>query len=333
MIGIYKITNKANSKIYIGQSHNVEERWKRHKKRTHNEHLKKAFAKYGIENFLFEILISFEENSETQNNLNTYEKLFIEQFDSTNPNKGYNKKEGGSKGKFTEETKKKLSEIMMGHTLSEETKQKISETLTGKQHTEETKLLMSEQRKGHPVSEETRKKISKSEKGKIVSEETRRKIREKGKGRKHSEETIKKIIAHNIGVPLTEEHKEKLRQDKLKESKKVLCVETNEIFNNSHEASKKYNISSKQINNCCGGFQKTAGGKTWFYLDEENKIINNQIEKENKNFTKVLCVETNEVFNSIKEAVSKYGLSQGNISMCCLGKRNTCGGYHWKYLS
>ena len=32
MIGIYKITNKVNGKVYIGQSDNIERRWKNHKK-------------------------------------------------------------------------------------------------------------------------------------------------------------------------------------------------------------------------------------------------------------------------------------------------------------
>ena len=30
MIGIYKITNKINQKVYIGQSNNIEARWKDH---------------------------------------------------------------------------------------------------------------------------------------------------------------------------------------------------------------------------------------------------------------------------------------------------------------
>lgn len=30
MIGIYKITNKVNNKIYIGQSNNIDRRWHEH---------------------------------------------------------------------------------------------------------------------------------------------------------------------------------------------------------------------------------------------------------------------------------------------------------------
>ena len=31
MVGIYKITNKNNNKVYIGQSSYIEKRWERHR--------------------------------------------------------------------------------------------------------------------------------------------------------------------------------------------------------------------------------------------------------------------------------------------------------------
>lgn len=34
---------------------------------------------------------------------------------------------------------------------------------------------------------------------------------------------------------------------------------------------------------------------------------------------------------SAREVERELGFSQGNISLCCLGKRKTCGGYIWKY--
>ena len=47
---------------------------------------------------------------------------------------------------------------------------------------------------------------------------------------------------------------------------------------------------------------------------------------------KVMCIETNEVFKSICEAERVTGVSGGNISACCNGKRNTAGEYHWQYV-
>ena len=33
MVGIYKITNKLNGKVYIGQSNDIERRWAEHKRK------------------------------------------------------------------------------------------------------------------------------------------------------------------------------------------------------------------------------------------------------------------------------------------------------------
>ena len=62
-IGIYKITNLLNDKSYIGQSINIEKRWKHEKQRAfnicsneYNKLLSRAFRKYGLENFTWEIL-------------------------------------------------------------------------------------------------------------------------------------------------------------------------------------------------------------------------------------------------------------------------------------
>ena len=56
--GIYKITNKINGKCYIGQSNDIHRRWKQElaPNAKLNPHLARAFEKYGIDNFEFEII-------------------------------------------------------------------------------------------------------------------------------------------------------------------------------------------------------------------------------------------------------------------------------------
>lgn len=63
MIGIYKITNKINNHCYIGQSRQIEQRWKNHIVASNNQNdqryeypLYRAFRKYGISNFDFSVL-------------------------------------------------------------------------------------------------------------------------------------------------------------------------------------------------------------------------------------------------------------------------------------
>jgi group I intron endonuclease len=47
---------------------------------------------------------------------------------------------------------------------------------------------------------------------------------------------------------------------------------------------------------------------------------------------KVQCINTGEVFNSVKEAAEKYGLSRTGVNNCCIGYRNSCHGYRWRYV-
>ena len=50
-----------------------------------------------------------------------------------------------------------------------------------------------------------------------------------------------------------------------KNAKKIKCIETEEIFLSIGQAKKKY---SGDIQACCAGRQKTAGGLHWIYLEE-----------------------------------------------------------------
>ena len=47
---------------------------------------------------------------------------------------------------------------------------------------------------------------------------------------------------------------------------------------------------------------------------------------------KVLCIETNTIFDSTKEAGDWLGVNRAGISGCCRGKYKTIKGYHWKYV-
>jgi group I intron endonuclease len=180
MIGVYKITNGCNLKCYIGSSKYLPYRWYRHKtelrKNNHcNQHLQRAWDKYGEENFYFTILQECEEEV-----LADCESHWMQQYDSLN--NGYNLISADR------------------HTVSKETSKKISKGLVGNKnalgfkHTNESKLKISLAGTGKVQSKETIAKRIKKLKGKIRTEEQKNNMRK----------------PHSSTGAMTQEHKNKI---------------------------------------------------------------------------------------------------------------------------
>ena len=102
MIGIYKITNQVNGKVYIGQSVHIKQRWNQHRSaafnpndKEYNKYFYYSIRKYGLKNFTFEVIEECK-----QEELNEKEIYWIKYYDSTNKEKGYNVLSGGNQGGF-----------------------------------------------------------------------------------------------------------------------------------------------------------------------------------------------------------------------------------------
>jgi group I intron endonuclease len=151
--GIYKILNIKNNKFYIGSSKNLIKRKNQHflflkLNIHHNKHLQNSWNKYEPENFIFEILEICD-----QGDLLIKEQYYI---DTLRPHYNISPTAGSTSGyKHTEDTKKILSEIHKGKTVSEEVKKRMSESKKG--------ILNSSF--GKKMSDETKAKISKATKG------------------------------------------------------------------------------------------------------------------------------------------------------------------------
>jgi group I intron endonuclease len=155
MVGIYKITN-PKGKIYIGQSINIERRFKEYKrlaKRSAGRKILNSLKKYGEENHIFEVI---EECLKEQ--LHEREYYWKKHYTSVENglNCDYFDSSGGPR---SEETKRRISEGAKGKKRSEETKQKLR-----KPKTEEHKQNISKAKQN--ISEETKRKISEGKKGK-----------------------------------------------------------------------------------------------------------------------------------------------------------------------
>ena len=190
MYCIYRITNLINGKTYIGQHKYKETPYDDYM--GSGKHLKAAQAKYGIENFIKEIIVS---NIESKSVIDKLEIKYIAYEKISNGNGCYNIADGGG-GSIgvspSEESRKKMSEAKKGKHFSEEHKKKLSEAWEHSRHfSEETRKKLSEaaKKKRRPLSEEHKKKISEAEKGKPGP----------NKGKHFSEETRKKMSAVRKG--------------------------------------------------------------------------------------------------------------------------------------
>ena len=132
--GIYGWKNTLNGKWYIGQSVDVARRQREHmyalRHGTHScAHWQSAYNKYGESAFEFHLLESVIESC-----LDAREIAWIAQYQSNNPQFGYNSDIGGKgRGRMSPEARAKISEKMKGANnpnygkpMSEGTKAKLA---------------------------------------------------------------------------------------------------------------------------------------------------------------------------------------------------------------
>lgn len=146
MIGIYKITSPTN-KVYIGQSTNIEKRFKAYFKLRCKSQIKlyRSFIKHGVENHTFEILLECEIHE-----LNNKERYFQDLYSVI-----------GLKGLNCQ----LINTSYQNGALCVETRLKIGIQRRGRKHTEETKKLIGMNNSKRIITEETKNKISNSLKG------------------------------------------------------------------------------------------------------------------------------------------------------------------------
>lgn len=172
-------------------------------------------------------------------------------------------------------------------------------------------------------------------------------------GNRLPEESIEKLRKAKLGQKFTPEHCKNISKGKSGKkivalSIKVQCVETGEIFSSIIAAAESCGAKPGNISKVLVGKRDYAGGYSWRYCDE---TINQEkadetrkwrraaqlSKKTNENFSKanrqaVQCVETGEIFDSIKKAADSCNISGSAISSVLSGSRKTAGGFHWIYV-
>jgi len=224
---VYMHKNKINGKIYVGITKNKPNyRWN-YGKGYNNQYFKRAIDKYGWDNFKHIILF----NNLSMEEAEQKEIELIKQYNSNNKKFGYNISKGGMVNNGVpckEETKKKISLANKG----------TKNGFYGKHHTEEEKQKISQASKELWKNEEHRKKI-------LPILNKHKKNFQKGnvpwnKGKKGI------MVAWN--------------------RKKVICLDTNEIFNSIMEAEKTMNVSN--VSCCCNGKRKSTKGLHFKFYEQ-----------------------------------------------------------------
>jgi group I intron endonuclease len=104
---IYKITNLVNNKIYIGQTiqKNPKMRWYSHQADARggkNTHLCNSMRKYGIDQFLWEVI----DFAHCLDDLNNKEQWWLDEYRKTN--EIYNLREAGDNKMHSDQSKEKM---------------------------------------------------------------------------------------------------------------------------------------------------------------------------------------------------------------------------------
>lgn len=280
---VYKHTSPSG-KVYIGiTSKKPLARWgKRGQGYINNAHFWSAIQKYGWESFRHEILFT----GLTKEKAGEEEKKLIEEYNSTDPKKGYNIALGGYDGKHGEETRQKISHIQKIKWADPEYKQKQIENF--KSRWADPEYRKAHTGENHPnygknhLSEDARERISAARKklgspwakGRVCTEETRARISESVRKthphRKWTDEQKEKgRIAKlgdknpNYGKPLDEETKRKLIETHSIRIEQVKDGEVVGVFSSAKDAQRETGICAVNIRRVCNGERMRAGGYCW----------------------------------------------------------------------
>lgn len=307
--GIYKIENLITHHVYIGQSVDIITRWRRHKddcKKGEKDYpLYQAIRKYGIENFSFEVI---EECLRSQ--LDEREQYWIKYYDSYY--NGYNQTLGGQGASGHGISLDKNIVLLIRQELSANQKSnfEIGQLFGVSENTVcgiNTGHYWKEDDIDYPIRKTNilvREVKYCSNCGKIIS------LRSKSGLCRECSAILKRKVAR----PSKEELFNFLLQNQ----------------GNFTLAGHHFGVSDNTIRRWCKGYNIPYHSAD--YISKKEKKAK-QPSTPSKPVAKIdkITNEILETYSSIYEAEKQNKIS--HIGQVCSGKRQTSGGYKWKYLS
>lgn len=338
-----------SGKRYIGQTRNdPQKRWGNGRGYSSQPYFKRAIDKYGWDNIEHVVLCSVS----NQEYADFLERWFIERWDTTNPDKGYNCAKGGAGPTgvtWDDERKQAFSEHMSGE----------GNPMYGRHHSPETIALMSKNRSGKEVSPEMREFRTNVL---LAANKRRRKpIRQldlegnvirtyPGMGEMEAETGFNHSCVWRVcrGKADTaygfkwEYVDDELREEAQKTFAKrprngtpviQLDLEGNEIarFCSMKEAERETGLNRNKISACCFEKQDTYAGYIWRL---EHQAAKKKTGRKSLPVGVVqLDMDGNEIarFSSLNQAMESTGHNRHRITECCQGKRDHYRECRWRY--
>lgn len=325
---IYKIENKVNGKVYVGQTVvgvnvRVGQHFSslRHNKHN-NDYLQRAWGKYGEENFIPTIIeecpIDELDNKEVQ---------WIEHYRNTVGS--YNLESGGNKRKrHHESTIRKISKISKAQWQCEIYRSKMLKKLVrkGAKNNNARAVICINNGKVYDTMSDASKDTNIP-----VSDIWRVCNNERVTAGFHLNGTALQFAYYEKGEKHTLKPVENLH-----ERKRVVLTNTGEVFESAVQGAKKYNLSQGSVSGCCRGNIRSAGKlpngeySVWVYEEDydpkKDYTFHRHLGSHNPRARKVICLTTNKVFETMKEAGAYYNIkSYLKISEVCRGRRKHCG--------
>lgn len=261
--GIYQIRCLTNSKVYIGSSKHIGNRWIEHRKSLkdgthHSITLLRAWRKYGAEQFVFEVI----ELVDNEGDLVQSEQAWLDRVRPFDKDKGYNISPSAESCRGitrSPETRRRISEAKKssGWSPSLEHREAIGRAAKARVYGPEERAAMSAARKGkkrpphvgervraalkgRPLSDEHRAKLSAAKIGTRLSEATKAKLARINTGRKHSPETRAKMKAIKGAIVWTPEMRQKHREVVVAAYDKKLAARRNPVVRREDAVSPKH---------------------------------------------------------------------------------------------
>lgn len=125
--------------------------------------------------------------------------------------------------------------------------------------------------------------------------------------------------------------------------RKIYCFEENKVYDSVKNYAYEHKVAEGSVYKVCNGINKTLHGMHIKYYDDfikmtEEDILLYMFKKGNAHKRKVVCLETNEIFESLNNGAAKYNIKNtSNIAISCSDQKKTSGKLedgtrlHWMY--